>query len=839
VDVELVKKERRLQALAILSSFVRLQPPHLHLVLETSILNHLHNCLLIDLSGTVVEMALAVLIMLLPHVSTSLSTSMPKLFLIYARILCWDQYSVSSIEPTSDGETTPTEKTSDDGTASSRALEADAEWQPLDRLFNTVEGIMPKPNYLFTFCYGMFPLNFMNFIRKPRRFLKMKSYPHADDLNLYQDLIRKRTETYRASHRLHPSFFTSTPEDELTDNRLLKMDATDIVTECLALCVATSSSLIGPGPPPSAKLPELPKGARKPKLSIRSDALLAGDADEIAAANSATSPTTDFRSHNSWRNTQSTTLTAFTGPVSGQPDVSFPLPPGLDLSREASPRPLEGTSPPKERSFSRPVSRHQELKSPRPRKANSPPGDFEPLPKLQAFAQSVSGSPRSSHSNGQSDAYTVTVLQRDIMLLKNDLNFERFQKAQYLAQIGQLQRKHLTETTTESQTQGLLNKNRTLSDKIKKADELYAQLKKETAMGRTQAKKTEEQLTQKLKIYRDEERNRQVEVARLRMELDNTKKECDILRQMVIEREKQERSARDELETLAVDLDAMDGLRQRLHELESKVRDYEISELDVERAREDHELLQTELETAHLTIQSRDAELERMRKTFEQKVVALENRIRKEKSMLPPSDAQLPDSVQQMIDSALAASNAKYSQIKKNYKRLNEKYVELEVKFHEIESGNLTPNSLRPGSVLSLTKYAEDAKPQPLAGNGVTRIHSSRRAHAFSDPSTLLEEDVSEDEDIIAHTGHRHISRTNTYASKPRFESLMGTRPLQQTRGFSPPPLERTSREHSFTHDFQAGSGTASNRQSVQALDLSTTKKVKPGSEVRVHGRGT
>jgi hypothetical protein len=831
VEGELVNKERRLQALSLLSSFVRLQPPHLHLVMETSIIHHLHNCLLIDLSGTVVDLALTILIMLLPHIASSLYSSMPKLFLIYARILCWDQYSHLPVDLPKEGDTTPTEKLSDGEAAGSRALEVDAEWQPLDRLFNTVEGIIPKTNYLFTFLYGLFPLNFMSFIRKPRRFLKTRNYPHADNLNLYQDMVRKRTENHRTSHRLHPSFFTTTLEDELTDNRLLKMDAADLVTECLALCITTSNSLSAPGPPPTAKLPELPKDARKPKLSIRADALLAPDEDSY----SATSPT-DIRSHNSWRNTQSTTLTAFTAPCSGHPDVSFPLPPGADCSREASPRPVEGTSPPKEGAFSRPVSRHREPKSPRSRKTFPLPSDTEPLPKLQTFAQSLSGGPSSSQPNGQTDAYNTIVLQREVMLLKNDLNFERFQKAQYLAQIGQLQRKHLNEATTESHTQSLLNKNRTLSDKLKKADDLYAQLKKETAMSRAQAKKNEEQMSQKLRIYREEEKTRQVELQRLRVELDITKKECETLRQLIIGSEKRERDARNELNTFTVDLEAADSLRQRLLELESKVRKYELSELDAERAREDHDLLQTDLETAQLTIQSRDAELERMKKTFEQKVVALENRLRKEKTMPPPaSDAQLPDSVQQMIDSALAAGNAKYTQIKKNYKRLNEKYIELEVRYQELETGQISPSSMRPGSVLSLTRFAEDAKPAPVPNNVISRVHSSRRPHAFADPNALLEEELSPDEDAI-HPAQRHISRTNTYATKPRFESFIGGRPLP-VRGFSPAPLDRSSRNNSFTHDFQASSAP-SQRQSVQALDLSTGRKVIPANEARVHGRG-
>jgi hypothetical protein len=226
-----------------------------------------------------------------------------------------------------------------------------------------------------------------------------------------------------------------------------------------------------------------------------------------------------------------------------------------------------------------------------------------------------------------------------------------------------------------------------------------------------------------------------------------------------------------------------------------------------------------------------------MRRTFEQKVVALENRIRKEKTM-PVSDAPLPDSVQQMIDSALAASNAKYSQIKKNYKRLNEKYIELEVKFQELESGGMSPSGLRPGSVLSLTKYAADENQSTLAGTSAPRIHSSRRAHAFAEPHTLLEENYSEDEDVFAQANSRHVSRANTYATTPRFESFRERRPQAQSRGVSPPPLDRTARESSFTHDFQAGAGQSTNRHSVQALDLSTAKKVKPSSEIRVHGRG-
>lgn len=95
LDELFVQKQYRMQALGLLSAFVRLQPPHLHLVLDTSLLQHLEKCLLTDTSTVVMELTLVVLIMLLPHICGALTSDhhLPKLFLIYARILCFDKLS--------------------------------------------------------------------------------------------------------------------------------------------------------------------------------------------------------------------------------------------------------------------------------------------------------------------------------------------------------------------------------------------------------------------------------------------------------------------------------------------------------------------------------------------------------------------------------------------------------------------------------------------------------------------------------------------------------------------------------------------------------------------------
>jgi hypothetical protein len=826
IDEQLVQRDRRLQALSLLSSFVRLQPAHLHLVLETQVIQHLHNCLLIDTGGTVVDLALTILIMFLPHITSSLYASLPKMFVIYARVLCWDQYA-GKVDAQNEKDS-PSEKSSDG--EFTNALEFDASWEVVERSFDSLEVMTPKANYLFTFLYGLFPLNFMNFIRKPRRYLKMKSFVGADELTLYQDMIRKRSEIHRVVHKLHPNFFTTTLEDELTDNRLLKIDPADLVSECLGLCIAVANSLSDPGPPPTTKLPAIPKTPRSHKS--RPEALLSPSPDDDQLTSGAPSPTTDFKSHKgSWRHTHSTTLTT---PSTGYPIDPIRVPPRkssqydlLDAtsgSRNASPG-AEGGSPPKEGL----ISRHREAK-PRLRKSHSTLEDALPseISRLQTFAQGLSRSPVSQPNSPGTETYNTAILQREVMLLKNDLNFERFQKAQYMTQIGQLQRKHIKEATSESQAQLTLNTNRTLQERVRRSDQQYAQFQKETALNRSQAKKYEEQLSQKVKFFREEEKKWHAEAQTLRHDLQKAREECDSLQKLIIESEIRENDVRNQLSTISVDLEEMESLRQTGQDLEARLREYELRELEADRTKEDHELLRSELQSVKLNLDSRDAELERMKKNSEQKISMLENRLRiaQQTSAQP---GHLTPSVQQMMDSAMAASQSKMFALKRNYKNLQDKYLDLEIRYGELEAGRQNSSaSLRPSSVLSLTQYADDMK-LPHVGGGrdsgnMSRISSMRRPHAFSDP--LLLED---DED--AHSGS---NRSDRYPERPqRFESFAGVRPLRE-RGTSPP---RSTSDNSQSHDFQ----TSSNHtfRNSQAPDTPTSPiRGLTQAEVRVYGRG-
>jgi hypothetical protein len=834
IDEQLVKKERRLQALSLLSAFVRLQPPHLHLVLETPIIENLYNCILIDTSGTVVDLALTALIMFLPHITTSLVYSLPKLFVIYSRILCWDIYNKEGEAP-AETEGSDLEKSVHIAEANS-ALESDPSWEPLPRLFNTIEAVTPKANYLFTFLYGLFPLNFMNFIRKPRRYLKMKNYPGSHDLNLHQDAIRQRTEAHRATHKLHPNFFLTTPEDELTDNRWLKSDPADLVSECLGLYVANATTLNDPpGPPPTSKLPDIPKAPRN-KHHVRPDALLAPDDDYV------TSPSEARSQNSSWRHTQSTTLTAPSVGTAFEPSLpprktsTDQLDPHSDSAREASTGVPTREGSPTGKSGrgigSRPQSRHGE------KAAKKDVYGFFPTPPLQIFTQALA---KDHDGSPGSDIQNTAMLQREVMLLRNDLNFERFQKQQYLNQIGQLQRKHIKDATVESQNQNVLNAKKTLAAKLETSNRLYEQLKKESATSRSQSKRFEEQLTQKLKAAKEEEKLLQAEIQMLRHECDKQRKECEALQKLVVESENREQDSRNQLITQSLDIQEMESMQQRLQDMDEKLRDYQFKDLEIERAREDQDLLRNELKASRMNLDSRDAELDRMTKTYEQKISALNSRLQTAQEKSAPPSTQLSASVQQYVDNAMASSQSKLQQMKKNYARLLHKYTELELKCQELESGGRAmsaSSNMRPSSVLSLTQYADDAAKLPLAGSRestVGRLHSLRKPHAFSDP-LLMEGDISVSP-VEDNSRSNTSSSRGTYVNQPqRFESFAGTRPL---RGISPPPLDTSSYEHSAAHDFHATTtGDMSNRHASRYMEDANNPRFTSTPEARMHGRG-
>lgn len=825
LDNLFLQKEHRIQALNLLSAFVRLQPPHLHLVLETSLIQHLEQCLLIDTSSTVIELALMILIMFLPHITGSLTSEhhLAKLFLIYSRILCWDRIVNPDKSNAANGQQ---EECVDDD--SELGNESDQPWEKVGHSLEYPDTSPPTVLHYFTFLYGLFPLNFMSFIRKPKKCLKSLGFPGADDFELDQDLIHSRTEPYRRVHLLHPNMFTTTIEDEMTENRWIKSDPADVVTECMELCVAISTTLEDPGPAPTSKLPELPI----PPTSDIPHAFLDEDG------------TTANESGGSWRNTQSTMFAAST---IGQPEMpeTFEIPPrsksvkSVKSSKSTSPllkcRDVmdSPTLPPmkedkKQNFLGAPLAAPQRLMTISPR--------------LDNFAQTVAiGLNSPTHSEFQNQS--MASLQREIMLLRNDLNFERYLKLQHLTHIGQLQRKYIKEATAEAETQNLLNTNKTLKARLAKANELYTQLKKETLTSRSQSKKWEGELSSKVRSYREDQKVWHSDEDSLRFDLKKTQSDYENLKKIVEKAEAEQLKAQQRTRALEFELEDYGNVRRELEAVQEKVMMFEDQSKELNSLIQERNELRNDLEIANMRLNSREMERERSIKAYERRVMELESRLQAAEKN-PTKPGQLPSSVQQMLDSALAANNAKLQQLKKTHYRLLDQYTELQMKYHDLEGERETEL----GRLRSQEKSSyRDSERDSRSRNMNTR-QSNNYGSKYLPP--LFSEQTPEDHDYYQEY-HSPIS-TNSPAmsaspARPaRFESLPVHKPVREPLTVGLGQDFSAAYDASLNAHFQNLNPTDavnSSGKSGYSVDTNSSKgekkdKVVAKSEVRVYGRG-
>nr|CAG8447155.1 8700_t:CDS:10 [Entrophospora candida] len=174
---------------------------HIHQILETPLLDSLLTSLQLDTSTTVISLSLTTLIMLLPHICTSVINYLPQLYIIFIRILCWDKRSSFKNTPTG----------------------------------------QPNFRHLFTFLYGMFPCNTVQFLKDPTGWVKkMNHVPIVEGID--DDVIRARSLPLLQRHTVHPNLISSDCEKELSDtSRWMKLEPADFIVESIGFDIDNSS----------------------------------------------------------------------------------------------------------------------------------------------------------------------------------------------------------------------------------------------------------------------------------------------------------------------------------------------------------------------------------------------------------------------------------------------------------------------------------------------------------------------------------------------------------------------------------------------------------------------
>ena len=765
----------RLQAFTLLSSFLRHQAPHLYVVNDTSLVEGLLKCLMNDTSTTVLSVALTSLIMLLPHIPSSLTPHLPRLFLVYSRLLCWEKFSPLSSE--AQRSTVTDDRVSDEDADD---VGIDPSWELYRPQEGMIEANTPELLTYFTYLYGLYPLNFMSYIRKPRRYLKDLDFPGADAFDLDQAVIRSRTDQYRQTHLLHPNFYNMTVEEELSDPKWPKMDPADVVGECHSLHVSAKQTPASPGPPPTSKLPEVPP--IPPMAGVRSTGQLSPAPSHMS-----------LQSGGSWRDTQSTAVSTVT--ADGDSPILRPQTGSLHdpIAR------IGGTHVRTQPSF-------DDLSQPAPTSTIRSPKE-----KVDTQAQT-----------------NLAYLQREITLLRNELNFERWHKAQYSQHISQIMRKNVKEATVEAETLNLINANRALKKQLDQARKAREATAKDSVLTRKQANNIENNMTDRFHKLKLEQETWQSDID----ELHRLRSEIKQYRELLVSTEARELNKSHQLELAQRDLEQFEKVRAQLHHAQRKVHEYEYREFEYDSTKRQKEILQRENDDLQSRLQQQEGDRERLRSAYANKVNELEARIEFPGSPASRGSDYSTASTQVAVQQAVASSNSKLAQLKKAHTRLMEKYTDLELEYHSVKAeleasrGNRTAtffNDAEDRGTMSfdtldpeydvIGEYESSLYGTVSTSEPSTRgyRHPGRALGVLPDPSR---DTVSPYAGItFESSAHRSSSLVSRSTGTPTPAAYNQSAPLSQ---------EETKSA------FSDHSGSSSQRK----------QKIQPDSAVRVYGRG-
>ncbi|OLN87983.1 Tuberous sclerosis 1-like protein [Colletotrichum chlorophyti] len=665
LDKCFVRSEFRARAAKLLCEFVQSQPPHLHLILQTPLFSNLLRCLQQDTSTTVISVAITALIMILPHMPSSLVPHLPNLFNIYARLLFWDSERTGVIEATSDeGE--------------QKSLASPSGWETCAYSSDTDDMDVPHLDNYFTILYGLYPINFMDYIRKPQRYLRHANAANPDEVEVQPTEIRHKSERFRQSHFLHPNFYTLTIESEKTDfGRWMTSEPAEVVAECMALRFSTEVfAPVDAGHGRSAEgdnfevSEELDRDGLGPPLLSGS-----GPDPGIQSWRDAQSPDQESRASSRVHSTthhqnsdQSSHRNSLEAPKVDMAGDSPTLPPQLlpsashthlqdmihsnKLIKSSLHQSLANDSVP-----SLSLS-HQESAAEKSASQMPPP-----LPTISA--------PPSATDNQSQIAH----LQRQILLLHNDLNFERYLKQQHMAHIGELRRRQVREAASEAETQNLILTNRTLRKRLEDSKKAETQIRKESEKSRTLAKKWESDLSAKLRTLREESRKTKTEIQSLQQGLQSAKEECERLKKLVCDAEVKELNSKQNMQSIEISAADIDRLKADVERLSISERNLQAKEAERQAAITSAAEAENRAEMLDLELQARETELLKTRKLFQTQISVLNAKLLEAHEGI---QSRRSAETKAAVENAMAASRAKQAELQKQYTNLMRKYTVLQ-----------------------------------------------------------------------------------------------------------------------------------------------------------------
>ncbi|OAD70180.1 hypothetical protein PHYBLDRAFT_148733 [Phycomyces blakesleeanus NRRL 1555(-)] len=658
-----LSSKHRLQVVYLLSEFMIRKRTHLHEILETALFNSMLQSLMYDNSTTLIAISVTNMIMLLPRICTSLPPFLPKLFYIFARALCWDQLRDMRKNKSPKGYT-PEDK--------GNSQQEHDNWDCVDYTFSKLSAppSNPQTGPFFTSLYGLYPCNFLRFLHKPYGYFKTNGFNLPEEFD--EETFRTRTMLQVTRHMLHPNLVSMDPETELTDrSRWMKMEPPDVIAQIMSLDLTNAASRVAFSAGNEREHYQ-PQDLLDETLWVQTGNITRLDKDVLAPEKSILKEKDNeednegTKGHEDENNeTCVETLEETCEDVSKEANAENEV---IDENNQFKPsiseceanevtKPTQSTStstkskskpkPKPKPMISNIIQVHRALKSGVEvlvgddiwdaglERLSSPPPSGVNTPQLEdhgvASHTQNSEVPKDNCPNLPETRHLVAALKREVLLLRNELNFELFLKQQHLQHIGRLHREHVLDSSVEAERQQLYNTTRMLKAQLKQTTDTLEKLKLESAMTKQKHIKWEDEQSSKLRGYREMRKDwkHQADAAQLQLAeyerlLAEQKTQLEEARQKAFNLE-------NELSTIQPELERMSEYEHRVEQLTQQMLLWEEDTADLEKQKQyiDHLLSQSwSMEELVTSLQTENRALEDKKSQWEDEINSLGQKIK-------------------------------------------------------------------------------------------------------------------------------------------------------------------------------------------------------------------
>ncbi|RDB24092.1 Tuberous sclerosis 1 [Hypsizygus marmoreus] len=421
--------------------------------------------LLLDTSSTVCTAGLTLIVKLLPvlavHARNDLKPMLPKLLAVLARIMCWKERPPSDSRGPADEPPDPEfERELESETNRLIPIRPDLEWERLQLTFNATTSHPPSPRPYFSILYYLYPSNVLQFLSGPAHYLMSTNtrspYTMDWDKALAQDEIRRKSEHLIREHVCHPLLIWRDAAAEVSEHEFwARYSVARITSEAEMLDVRNSA------------------------LGILAHCRDSGFPTESIEPGSAGEE---------------------------NPDLPVHLIRSIDLSSEKASISLQDM-------ISTTIALKSNMDVDVVKPTSQWPRDLFPVP-----AQDSSEEPP-PHSSGEIPSQVIRViseLQRELLLLRNELNFEVWLSRENVKHIGRLYQDRVLTRSAEAERQGLYNKLRNYRAQVISLEAELREHKQQASSAKNKYADWNTELQKKLKEFREEKKAWLSEAASLR-----------------------------------------------------------------------------------------------------------------------------------------------------------------------------------------------------------------------------------------------------------------------------------------------------------------------------------